>query len=198
MTDCANGEVRDLLPDLLHERLTPAERQRVQAHVDGCAECRAELALLRGLRAAMHRVPAIDTGAVAATIPAYRAPARRSWASWRAAAAVALIAVGGASVALVQRGSGAHSDSTSTAAPTAVAVADPVATSGAAGTAGETRRVAAAPSHRELALASAAIGELDERELSTLVKDIEQFDAVPSAEVENGTAATPLSPRGDE
>jgi hypothetical protein len=58
--------------------------------------------------------------------------------------------------------------------------------------------VAAAPSHRELALASAAIGELDERELSTLVKDIEQFDAVPSAEVENGTAATPLSPRGDE
>lgn len=198
MTDCANGEVRDLLPDLLHERLTPAERQRVQAHVDGCAECRAELALLRGLRAAMHRVPAIDTGAVAATIPAYRAPARRSWASWRAAAAVALIAVGGASVALVQRGSGAHSDSTSTAAPTTVAAADPVATPGAAGTAGETRRVAAAPSHRELALASAAIGELDERELSTLVKDIEQFDAVPSAEVENGTAATPLSPRGDE
>ena len=33
MTDCGNAEIRDLLPDLAAEELSPVERSRVQAFV---------------------------------------------------------------------------------------------------------------------------------------------------------------------
>ncbi|OYV74079.1 MAG: hypothetical protein B7Z72_01020 [Gemmatimonadetes bacterium 21-71-4] len=57
MTDCPNAEVRDLLPDLLHDRLDEATRMRVEAHLRACEECRGELALLRSLRAAAVPYP---------------------------------------------------------------------------------------------------------------------------------------------
>ena len=47
MTDCPNAEMRDRLPDLLHERLETSVRAAVMAHVDECDDCRAEIALLR-------------------------------------------------------------------------------------------------------------------------------------------------------
>ena len=47
MNDCQNAEMRDQLPDLLHERLAATERAVVMAHLDGCVDCRDELALLR-------------------------------------------------------------------------------------------------------------------------------------------------------
>ena len=36
MTDCPNAEMRDRLPDLLHERLETSVRAAVMAHVDQC------------------------------------------------------------------------------------------------------------------------------------------------------------------
>jgi anti-sigma factor RsiW len=204
MTDCTNGEIRDLLPALLHGRLAAAEQRRVQAHVDGCEECRSELALLGALRSSMHHVPSVDTARVAAAIPAYRAPMRRSWGSWRAAAAAAvLLAAGGTSVALVQRGVGARVTTDSASTPSVIATADRSAASAptSAAPSGTTARGAATSARgatRELALAGASIGELDDRQLGALLKDIEKFDAVPSADVDNATAASPLAPRGDE
>ena len=55
MSDCPNAEIRDLLPDLLHDRLDAPTRARVLAHVDGCADCRSELELLRSLRGSLER-----------------------------------------------------------------------------------------------------------------------------------------------
>ena len=49
MNDCPNSGVRDRLPDLLHDRLDASTRAMVQGHVDACADCRAELDLLRGV-----------------------------------------------------------------------------------------------------------------------------------------------------
>lgn len=65
MRDCPNAEVRDLLPDLVHGSLDAARCAEVEAHVAGCEECTAELALLRTARLALLRTPAIDVGRVA-------------------------------------------------------------------------------------------------------------------------------------
>src|SRR6476646_10419900 len=103
MTDCPNGDVRDLLPDLLHDRLAPAVRQEVEAHVRDCAECRNELALLRSMRSSLRRAPVVDVAAIASAIPAYRTATRRTWGGWRAAAAIVILALGGTSVVVLQR-----------------------------------------------------------------------------------------------
>jgi anti-sigma factor RsiW len=68
MSDCPNGDVRDLLPDYLHDRLTLADRRAVDVHLAACAACRDELALLRDLRGTMRRAPAVDVDAIAAAI----------------------------------------------------------------------------------------------------------------------------------
>ena len=47
MNDCQNAEMRDQLPDLLHDRLDAAARAMLTAHVASCTDCREELALLR-------------------------------------------------------------------------------------------------------------------------------------------------------
>src|SRR3954463_14620929 len=110
MNDCSNADIRDRLPDLLHERLDVSARATVAAHLDDCVDCREELQLLKSVHGILlAQSTHIDTFKIAQAIPAYRpAPARaatRTWAtSWRIAAAVTLLAVGGGSVAVLRRG----------------------------------------------------------------------------------------------
>jgi hypothetical protein len=98
--DCDNVTMRDRLPDLLHDRLAASARADVQAHVNGCAECRAELELLRSVMAGAT-APRVDTSRISAQLRPYRRPS--VWASaahsWplRAAAGIVLL-VGAASV----------------------------------------------------------------------------------------------------
>lgn len=69
MRDCGNVEVRDLLPDLLHERLAGDERMRVVSHVDTCADCSDELTLLRtAIVTVTAEAPPVDTRAIAAGV----------------------------------------------------------------------------------------------------------------------------------
>lgn len=207
MIDCPNGDVRDLLPDYLHDRLESSARMSVEQHLAGCAACRDELALLRDLRGTLRRAPRIDVAALAAAIPAYRPAARKGWATgWRVAAAIAAIVVGGASVALLNR---VQSDkqvaqgpvaqpnlapyigrtSTPATAPKtmpvqattpAVAHADSSVTH-----TDPTTKAAPAPRGEELAMAGGTIADLSDGELSDLLGDIESLDAVPSTEVES-------------
>jgi anti-sigma factor RsiW len=204
MTDCPNGDLRDLLPDLLNGRLSPDVRQEVEAHVRACADCGAELALLGGLRASMvrggARVPVVDTARISAAIPAYRAPARRSWVGWRTAAAIMAILAGGTSLVVVQRGLVGQPDTALAVANSTTVVPAATRDSGpATELAGEpsaavvTARPGAA---RELALASSATSDLSDLELQALLKDIDSIDAVPSADVEISTPVSPVSPRG--
>jgi putative zinc finger protein len=102
MSECTNGELRDLLPELVNDRLDAESRQRVEAHVASCADCADELALLRSLRPALTREPVVDTQRIAAAVlartagAASHAPARAGIAvRWRVAiAAAALLAAG--------------------------------------------------------------------------------------------------------
>jgi anti-sigma factor RsiW len=193
MTDCPNGDVRDVLPDYLNDRLDAARRREVESHLTGCATCREELSLLRALRATVRRAPAVDADAIAASIPAYRAPARRRWAtSGRIAAAIVAIAVGGTSIVLLRDRPAAgpvepsrpiavapepSPDSTPLVATTSaeVPVAERVTSQPTAG---------GATAARELAIAGGSIADLSDRELSALVEGIESLDGLPSAEVE--------------
>lgn len=97
MRDCPNGEMRDRLPELMHNRLSGEALSVVRSHVAECADCRAELALLEQLRAAAV-APRIDASRIVARLPRYRGvPAwRRVVTSARlSAAAAVLLLVGG-------------------------------------------------------------------------------------------------------
>jgi hypothetical protein len=208
MIDCPDGDVRDLLPDYLHDRLTPSDRRAVDVHLASCEACRNELALLRDLRGTLRRAPAVDMDAIAAAIPAYRAPAARRVASgWRVAAAVAAIVVGGASVALLHRTAGpANSappemavvpDPGDAGQPSGTSVAQPAPDDLATGAqSAESIAQAVEPFERELAVAGGAINELSDGELATLVADLESLDPVPSTEVETGESLTAAALRG--
>lgn len=212
MTDCPNGEMRDRLPDLLHDRLAPAERREVQAHLAGCADCRAELTLLGDVRASLRAVPAVNVAAIAAAIPAYRpllvlSSSRRSWVGWRVAAAITILAVGGSSAVLLSRSSSVTPAAVVAAAPSAAAVPATRPTNSAAAsaavqgaTAAPVTPVASSPSTRvavvrpstatpapvrELAVGASSTGDLTESELNVLLKDVESLDAVPSTDVES-------------
>lgn len=128
MTDCSNAEIRDLLPDYVHDQLSVTDLARVDQHLVSCAECTEELALLQTVFDARPREGAIDIAAIVASLPkpgqgatperaAAEVPGVRSitsapsvvrktggWRNWRAVAAVAVVAVGTLSVAVIRDG----------------------------------------------------------------------------------------------
>jgi hypothetical protein len=148
----------------------------------------------------MGRAPRVRVDAIAAAIPPYRAPAHRSSATrWRAASAIAAIAIGGTSIALLRdRGGDADRVGTPRMAVEAESIRergsmDIAAAPGSGATTstlpGVERSVpgpASDPVDRgELAMAGGAIGELSDGELSALVEGMESLEALPSAEVES-------------
>jgi hypothetical protein len=202
MNDCPNADVRDLLPDLVHGRLDAETRASVESHVGSCADCRAELVLLRELRASTNRVPTVDVAAIAASLPAYRSQSRRSWVGWRTAAAVTLIVAGGSSIIVTQRIGVHQPDSVAVVktpvdspAPVTQPAVEAIATTPPAVTAPRHHESSAAapprePAGGELAMSAGTLTDLSDRELTSLLKDIESLDAVPSTDVES----VPVSP----
>ena len=100
MRDCTNAEMRDLLPDVLHGRVTPEQRTVVERHLAGCEPCRQELALLTHVREAAPS-PQVNVDAIARALPAYRA-SRPRFASPVFRIAAGLILVAGAASLLLR------------------------------------------------------------------------------------------------
>ncbi|HTE47419.1 MAG TPA: zf-HC2 domain-containing protein [Gemmatimonadaceae bacterium] len=214
MNDCPNADIRDQLPDLLNDRLDAGARVAVMMHVDSCADCRAELELLRDLRGAMtSRVPRVDVASIVAALPSaathrQRAAApSRIWANWRVAAAVVLLAAGGTSVALLHESPAPSTDTLRTASVPRVAptTGSPIAKSGRIDTAAPTvtrpesasansnssAKTAAqavlsetVASSGEALGASGHLGDLDDSQLKALLDDIDHMEAVPLTEPE--------------
>lgn len=201
MTDCSNIEMRERLPEVVHDALPAGERAAVLAHVASCPECAAELALLRDVQrtlGSMH-VPAIDTAAIVAALPAARAAARpaaypspraaagarpaarRSQTLLRLAAAISFISIGGISVAVARSYMG-H------VTPTAL---DTMRTDVAASPEGIPTLAAniiepgatASPDSRVLVL-HPSIAALDDADLESLLGELDQLEAAPLAEPE--------------
>ena len=111
MSDCANVEMRELLPQLAAGMLDAATRARVDEHLIDCADCASELETLRLVRAAYASAPAIDVRRVVAALPKPAVATRgargpepvKRWMDWRIAAALTTITVGGLSLAVSQR-----------------------------------------------------------------------------------------------
>lgn len=179
MSDCPNAEIRDLLPDLLHDRLDAPMRARVLAHVDGCADCRSELELLRSMRGSMERAtPRVDVDHIVAALPkpgTARVVAQRPRRmSWRIAAAVTFIAVGGTSLVVmrnVRDGGVGTSDSARMRIP-------PVATETTA-LVPPTPTVAPGDDPAANGAIGNRIGNLNEKQLKSLLNEIDHMDATP-------------------
>jgi anti-sigma factor RsiW len=207
MNDCPNADVRDLLPDLVHGRLDAESRGMVEAHIAGCDDCSAELALLRSLDATFRvRTPTVDVAGIVAAIPAYRAPARRSWVGWRTAAAITMIAAGGSSLVMLRNNVAPVTDSVAVRSLPSTPAAPPAPVTGTSAGAQPDVQAAAAPTEvavavpatgrgRELAMAGGTMTDLNDKELAALLADIDKMDAIPSADVES-PALAPISPRG--
>lgn len=84
---------RDLIPDHVAARLSAAETAQIAAHLEVCAECRAEADVARLILAGQPQLPPGLAKRIRAAVRADRRPTRRpGWGL--AAAAVAVLAVG--------------------------------------------------------------------------------------------------------
>lgn len=175
MSDCLNIEVRERLPEWLHGTLPASERAVVDAHLATCAECAAELDVLRVAMATLRArpVPRIDTRAIVAALPkpASRQAPRPSFASrWRIAAAITVMALGGMSLAVVRQYFGHVPTVDSTIAITQVA-----------------ESATARPATPDTPVAGQQVGltagggfsELADDDLETLIGALDRLEAVP-------------------
>jgi anti-sigma factor RsiW len=171
-----HDEVRDLLPELLHGRLSPADAAAVRVALASDASLAAEYAMLQAVRPALTTEPRLDLAAIVAALPAPPAaiddftrrrlakaaplPASRAipLRFARAAAVLAVLAGGSLFVAKNRANRAAL-----TVGDTAVVVADAV----------------------QLGL-GAAVDDLSEEQLQALEQEISELDGLPSADPEVG------------
>lgn len=201
MNDCQNAEMRDQLPDLLHERLDAAALATVTAHVAACADCRDELELLRvALATLVKATPRVDLNfiieAIPKTAPRTLTPkfARRPmWADWRVAAAGVLMVAGASSYSLLGRHGGvAVRDSLGGSGVAAVASGvssartQPVDSSAIAHAATPRPEVVVAEGSPEVGessgLGASRLADLDEKQLKALLSEIDQLQPTPITE----------------
>jgi hypothetical protein len=184
MTDCPNVEIRDRLPDLLHERLDPSTRAAVMAHVVDCQDCDVELRLLREARTVLSSgIRMVDVTAVARVVVARvpRASAatgggRSRGLDWRIAASVLLFAIGGASVVMLRGHGDAGQPASAHIAPRPAALAADV---GSATPAAESVASSSALSQDAELSAAGGVSDLSDSELRSLVDDLPTLDALP-------------------
>jgi anti-sigma factor RsiW len=195
-----NAEVRDALPDLLNGRLSELDTATMNAHVESCAACRSELALLREARAASTLAPALDINRMAAAIPPYGGsrvtlPAAREHGAgsrlWKFAAAAVLVVAGGWIVSTARHDAGPDLPRAAATLPGVEQVESPRDTSpSTVGIASEPS--VSAPSNVatkksvEVQVASLSLVEgmsdISDSDLEQLVADLDAIDAIPADE----------------
>lgn len=185
MPDCPDGEIRDLLPDLVHERLDAEARARIDSHIGDCVDCTAEIALLKRIRASAdsQRLPPVDVGRIVGALP--RAGRRKqSWTrstGLRIAAGVVVLIAGATWMQRARDG-----EVLPVAEPAVVAQTQSVQGSDSVRSVVSTRRTTPA---RTISVASAArvslddgFNDLSDGELQSLLAALDSFDAVTAVE----------------
>jgi hypothetical protein len=210
MNDCSNAEIRDQLPDLVHERLDGASRTLVLAHVDGCVDCRDELQLLRDVQRAMAaRTPRMDVAYIVGALP--KAPARAPipvtrrrpmWSDWRVAAAVTLLVAGGGSYAVTHSNNDIGGPSFGNAvavAPTQAPIVEPPVAPSVPVKSNEVAQVPTVADATPVpeAASDVRLHDLSEAQLQSLLNDISNMKAVPATEPEPVTIPVDVKISGD-
>ncbi|MGK2935574.1 MAG: anti-sigma factor family protein [Gemmatimonadaceae bacterium] len=182
MNDCVNGDIRDVLPELVNGTLPAGDVARVQEHVRACADCAAEVDLLRTARAAMRLAPTMDTARIAAAVQsstAQRLAARRAPAARVARiAGLSLVAVIGAlGIWSLRDSSPAASDAPIAPAMAAVAAPD------RPGVVEQARSVESRAPRAPVQLALGGdMSQLGDDDLLALLSEVSDFEAMPGEE----------------
>lgn len=192
MNKCNDATIQAMLPDLLHRALSADARERVEAHLATCEECREEVEVLRTVMSAAVFAPMIDVDGVVRRIPPYQKitptvefPARPRVASWLVAAGL-VIAVAGVGSLLVTR-------QNATEAPAAVANTEPgiqIPTQQPTSIPSKTPQPATSPStrvettqpHAHALALGADVDGLSDGSLVQLMNEMNRFDALPATE----------------
>jgi anti-sigma factor RsiW len=186
MNECADRDIKELLPDVLHRTLRSDDRERVELHLATCDSCREELAVLRMVNSAAVFAPAIDVGRIVQQIPPYqsivpgvRVPARNRVTQWLVAATAALLLVGGGSLVLKRPSSGT---ATAVATDNTGVVVEP-GTPSQSPVDRQSVTATTASSPHTFALAS-DVAALSDGDLVQLMNEMDDFDALPASEPE--------------
>ena len=187
MNDCMNTEVRDALPDFVNNRLSGLDAVTMKEHIESCADCQAEVAILREARASAMLAPQIDANRIASAIRPYavvRPQPTVSRRPWLMAAAAAIVAIGG--FAVLNRPATNNAGFTVGVVAPAPTVATPT----------ESKATESAPSvstasveksaPKEVNVASLSLvgttNDLSDADLESLVAALDDIESVPSAE----------------
>ena len=192
MNDCVNADVRDALPDFINHRLSELDVATVREHIESCADCKAEVELIREARATALLAPKMDVNRIAGALPAYAPFRSRSITTgsrrvWALAAAAIIVAIGGWAISTRQLTSDSPTvAAVTTAPPTPVETVTPAITSPAPATVAAAPSQKAATTAKEVDVASLSLvgstEDLSDEDLETLVAALDGIDAVPSAE----------------
>ena len=211
MNDCSNADIRDRLPDLLHEHLDAVSRAMVVAHVAECVDCRDELELLRSLQKTLNvQTPRVDILYVVNALP--KPPARRPqpvslprrrWSDWRIAAAVTVLIAGGSSVAVLRRTPQTAdlrplTDDSSAMRAIAPSIATVPSTTPSANPAPVTTVAQNDPDASADEGPDGRFGGLSDVQMKTLLNEIDGLKPVPVTEPEPVTIRVDVKPNGPE
>lgn len=212
MTDCSNAEIRDMLPDYLHEQLSVADHAQVQQHLVSCAECADELALLKTVLALRPAVSAPNVADILAKLPkpaprvmvehiqvagvrdistarsvVAKSP-RSNFRAWRAIAAVAVMAVGGLTIKIASETEADRDLGTKNDSATVAALQERVANGS------ETLRKDSALSALPAKNISLSVGDpsaYSDEELEAMMSRLDKWDGSMSAEPLPGVPILP-------
>lgn len=173
MRDCSQPEMKDRLPELLADQGGDAA---VRAHVESCASCAADLALLREARA-LAVTPALDLSRIVAALPAYRPSAwRRVTGSQGLRIAAAIVFVAGGAMLLRPRSAPVAPDSV--LVPVAIQETSRAEPAHATGATSAVRVTTTSP---ELAVGD-PMTDLSEGDLRALLREMPALNAVTPTE----------------
>jgi anti-sigma factor RsiW len=201
MHDCADGDMRDLLPGYVHGALSAAERATVAAHLETCADCAAEVELIAAVSRAFP-APTVDLGRIVKALPAAPRGARRGVAAgraWRAAAAIGIVAIGAFSVialrgyfsATPRRTASVPAPATGAALATTDAPHAPIVVDSPI----HVNSPAVSSKPRSGISFGGGISDLTDDQLNTLLGELDALQALPSTEPE--THLSPIVPLAD-
>ena len=200
MRDCSNGSIRDMLPDFVHGTLPEKAHAEVAAHVAGCADCQAEVQLIRSAGMA-YPAPAVNMSRIVSGLPAgYRRTTGRGLAGrqWLLAAGASFLVIGAISLAALRGTFGAGAAS--------VRAADSTVASGSGVDAGHSakqtpvrlaQRESVEKARRDGGLRIGGLADLTDEQLATLLRDIDALDASLSMEPEARTVPSVVLRKGD-
>ena len=211
MIDCVNAEVRDALPDLLHGRLSELDTATMKAHVESCADCRAELDLMREAISSAPITPRTDAAKIAAAIAPYAAvnatpaPVQKAWlfgntATLRIVVAAAFVAIGGWLLSDRMGNGPVPAKQTATTAPAVAADIDVASSPTTPAQVSSAEPAASAPQESQVASLSlvGSTVELSDSDLEKLVAELDGMETLPSAEPQSITITDEDFATGDE